>query len=151
MHYMEMRRLGRLAVLPKPTPAERFWAKVDKSTGCWLWTGAIDANGYGYFGMDGVVIRAHQASYRLNVGAVPDGLELDHLCRTPRCVRPDHLEPVTHRENLLRGAAPVGVNARKTHCIRGHEFTAINTYVDPRGRRQCRICIQVRERQRSDR
>lgn len=75
-------------------------------------------------------------------------LELDHLCRNRRCCRPDHLEPVTHKENVLRGMAPSAINARKTHCKRGHEFTAENIYPSPDGVRRCRECRRLRHAER---
>lgn len=85
------------------TLADRFWAKVEKSDSCWLWTGALfPSNGYGALHLDGAAVPAHRVSYELNVGPIPDGLTIDHLCRVRACVRPDHLEPVTQAENLRR-------------------------------------------------
>lgn len=81
----------------------RFWAKVAVSDGCWLWTGATNERGYGHIVRAGRFVQAHRAAYELAGGEIPEGLVLDHLCREPRCVRPSHLEPVTHRENLARG------------------------------------------------
>jgi hypothetical protein len=80
------------------------------------------------------------------VGPVPDGLELDHLCRNPGCVNPDHLEPVTHKENMLRGFNPSATNARKTHCHKGHFFDAENTYIATTGARRCRTCLRELQR-----
>src|SRR3954463_6846856 len=92
--------------IPKP-PAERFWPKVTFSDTCWLWTGAIDSNGYGNFGMSGGrTIKAHKWAWEDANGPVPDGLHLDHvkeLCGHRNCVNPGHLEPVTMIENLRRG------------------------------------------------
>lgn len=86
-------------------PTERFWSKVDKDGICWLWRGAIGANGYGAFrGPDGKTTTAHKFAYEALVGPVPSGLHLDHLCRIRSCVRPDHLEPVTPALNVRRAA-----------------------------------------------
>lgn len=126
---------------------ERFLSKVAMSPGgaCWEWT-AGTANGYGRFRVGSMKdgsrrnIGAHVFSYMECVGPVPDGLELDHLCRNPRCVRPDHLEAVTHRENMLRGDTVGGRSARATHCPRGHEYDDTNTRRKPDGSRACREC-----------
>lgn len=89
------------------TPQEQFWAKVAVSDGCWTWTAATDRDGYGKFTdhSNGRRMHAHRFAYELLVGEVPEGLELDHLCRNRACVRPDHLEPVTHLENVRRSRA----------------------------------------------
>lgn len=124
----------------RPTDADRFWAKVDKTDNCWLWTATVNANGYGQAWFESRLQLAHRVAYQLVVGPIPDGLSLDHLCRTPGCVNPAHLEPVTHRENCLRGVSPAARQAQQTHCKRGHEFDDENTYVDPSGGRRCRQC-----------
>lgn len=107
---------------------ERFWAKVDRVGGCWLWTAAKNGDGYGNFwlGRPQGSVGAHRFAYELLVGPIPEGLSLDHLCRVRNCVRPDHLEPVTNRENTIRGLAPAISRQRgekRTHCINGHEIT----------------------------
>lgn len=89
-------------------PLARFWAKVDRHEGgCWVWMGGVNRKGYGQFGVltaEGVVgYRAHRLAYELEVGAIPPGMVLDHLCRNRRCVNPDHLEPVSDSENVRRG------------------------------------------------
>lgn len=97
---------------PRPV-IERFLEKVEVDpSGCWLWTAKRNSKGYGIFWTGpktkeraGTWNRAHRVAYRLFVGPIPDGMLLDHLCRVPGCVNPDHLEPVTNRENLLRGIA----------------------------------------------
>lgn len=140
----------------------RFWPKVDKdgplpgadtlAAGkgpCWLWTAAIDLYGYGRFTSPNSA-SAYCFAYELCVGPVPVGLELDHLCGVRRCVNPNHLEPVTHEENCRRGSSPCAINARKTHCIRGHEFTEENTWLRSEGGRKCRQCsLDSKRRQRA--
>ncbi|KKL10344.1 hypothetical protein LCGC14_2556770 [marine sediment metagenome] len=134
---------------------ERFWAKVDKHgpNGCWQWTSTFNNKGYGRFWTSERVLMAHRFAYENIVGLIPDGLEIDHLCRNPACVRPNHLEPVTRRENQLRGVSISGLNARKTHCPQGHPYDDANTYIQKANRRRkCRICHRayrkrVRERQ----
>src|SRR5215472_6923837 len=111
-------------------------------TGCWLWLGNTYPNGYPQVAWDGTNRLGHRVFYTQLVGPIPEGLHLDHLCRTPLCVNPDHLEPVTKRENERRGMCGV----LKTHCIHGHEYTLENTYRPP-GRlssRACRACMQDR-------
>lgn len=125
LHYQRLRKQGSLPDRNRPTPEERFWAKVNKTETCWLWT-AVIVGGYGKFWLDRHV-GAHRFCYELLVGPVPDGLVLDHLCRVRHCVNPDHLEPVTHRENVSRGVGPTAINSQKTHCKRGHPFTKENT------------------------
>lgn len=112
-----------MAVKARPQ-AERFWEKVEKTRNT----------------------LAHRWSYAATHGVIPAGLELDRLCRNRRCVRPDHLEPVTSRVNTLRGMAPSAIAARTNVCQRGHEFTPENTYWRPDGtnHRQCRACIRIR-------
>jgi hypothetical protein len=123
---------------------QRFWDKVAKTDGCWLWMACID-RGYGQFGIDGNVRRAHRVAYELLVGPIPEGLVLDHLCRNPACVNPAHLEPVTLGENVMRGETISAVNAAKTHCLRGHPFDEENTYGQRGGKgRGCRTCRRER-------
>ena len=106
--------------------------------GCWIWQGAINAGGYGR-----VPVRkgntAHRLSYRTFVGPIPEGLQLDHLCRVRACCNPEHLEPVTSRENTFRGQTPAALNAAKTHCPQGHPFEGENVY-HWQGRRFCKTC-----------
>lgn len=127
---------------------ERFWKWVSVGDGeddCWIWMGYVRPDGYGaIFGTSYKnPLRVHRVCYEFLVGPIPDGLELDHLCRNPRCVRPDHLEPVTHRENLLRGNTLTAKHARTTACPWGHPYDENNTYVSPSGGRQCRTCNRI--------
>lgn len=141
MHYKRWRRRGSAHDI---TPEERFFASVAQVGECWAWCGSAGAGGYGTFTVKRRNILAHRWAYEFLRAEIPDGLHLDHLCVNPPCVNPWHLEPVTPRENLHRSRNHIGVNARKTHCLRGHEFTHENTYVDKRGRRGCRRCMQIR-------
>lgn len=121
---------------------ERFWryALPEPNSGCWLWIGSIRPDGYGQFSVSAGRARvAHIVAWEMYRGPVPEGLELDHLCRVRSCVNPDHLEPVTHRTNLLRGTGASARNVDKTHCPHGHEYTDDNVYFH-RGGRHCRIC-----------
>lgn len=117
------------------------WFTPEPNTGCWLWLRACTARGYGTVGVGkkhtGL---AHRVSYQIMRGPIPEGMTLDHLCRTPGCVNPDHLEIVTQRENVLRGKSPCASHARKTHCSHGHEFTQDNTLRNSDGSRRCRAC-----------
>ena len=118
----------------------KFFDKVEKSSTCWIWTGLLNNDGYGEFGYDGKVVMAHRFSYELVKGKIPDNTELDHLCRNRACVNPEHLEPTTHQVNLLRGDTIIAKNAQATCCPKGHPYDLLNTYITPKGFRDCRIC-----------
>lgn len=123
------------------TTIEGFWERVDKTGGCWLWTGPASREGYGSVTIQGKHWRVHRLSYQLAGGVLIDGMEIDHLCFVPRCVNPAHLEQVTGRENNLRSSSPSAVNARRTHCKKGHEFTPENTrWRRDRYGRECKTC-----------
>lgn len=114
--------------------------------GCWIPDGHRN-NGYAIFTFNGASSMAHRASWELLVGPIPEGLQLDHLCRVRACVNPDHLEPVTQRENTLRGVSPVAENARKTHCPQGHPFAGSNLRVEKAkygSARRCLTCFRAR-------
>lgn len=124
----------------------QFWAKVVKGPDCWEWTGTKLKTGYGIFDHR----CAHRIAWELERGPIQRGLVIDHLCRNRSCVNPDHLEPVTQRQNLLRGDTFVARNAAKTHCQRGHEFTRENTYYAPKGgSRHCQTCRREYQRRRA--
>jgi hypothetical protein len=135
----------------RKTSAERFWEGVDKNgpNGCWIRGGHRNHHGYSMGSMDGKQQAAHRISYKLCVGSIPEGMQIDHLCRNRVCVNPDHLEAVTPRQNQLRSPLTVsGQNARKTHCPKGHPLSGKNLYVTPKGIRHCRWCNRLRNRAR---
>lgn len=124
---------------------ERFWALAAWSKdveACWQWTGA-QQNGYGRFAIvANTAVLAHRLAYELEIGDIPDGFVIDHLCRNRGCVNPWHMEAVTHRENTIRGTSPPAVNSRKTRCGQEHDLSGANLYVDPKtGSRHCRTCM----------
>src|SRR5690606_13096565 len=130
---------------------DRFWAKVALPSGpdgCWLWFGSNNGAGYGQLRFPAGQKYAHRLSYEALVGPIPNGMFIDHLCRTPACVRPDHLEPVSPRENVRRGNAPLLAGlaqSAKTHCPAGHLYDEENTYYRDsvaRKGRCCRICYR---------
>lgn len=129
---------------------QRFAEKVllpEPRTGCWMWTGAKTTAGYGTFSPRGKSVYAHRYSYEQFVGPIPRGLELDHLCRNPACVNPDHLEAVTQRTNVLRSRSFSAQNAVKTHCSKGHEFSPDNTWTSKRNQRNCITCHRRRSQE----
>lgn len=164
MHYGRWYRNGDPLLLLRATE-ERFWSKVNKNGPvpeykpelgpCWLWTRALDKDGYGRFTYEGRPGRAYRVAYQIFVGPIPDGLQIDHLCQVHACVKavadehgPAHLEPVTQLVNVLRSEITMaGRNARKTHCLRGHPFDLLNTYWHGE-RRHCRTCRAERDRQK---
>ena len=125
---------------------ERFLTKFDPDPmGCWIWKDSKSRAGYAQFFTQGRRPVAHRVSYELFVGPIPEGLDLDHLCRNTSCVRPTHLEPVTRRENLVRGTGFIAVNAQKSHCLNGHEFSPENTEIVRGSERRCITCRRNRD------
>jgi len=149
---------------PKSNTSQRFWSKVDKNGPvpahaphlgrCWLWTAGRHKSMGAWYGSFTVANRAkpaHRVAYELAVGPIRNGFDIDHKCRNTLCVRPDHLDLVTHQTNVLRGFGPTAINARKTHCKEGHAFDLFNTYIDPQGGRECRRCRAASGRRRQGR
>lgn len=116
-----------------------FWKKVDRSGECWLWIGAKSPAGYGLMSIDRNLRLAHRLSLAIALGGLEPGLVVRHSCDTPLCVNPDHLLQGTQADNM-RDRSSHGANSQKTHCPRGHEYSAENTYLDSRGWRLCRTC-----------
>lgn len=114
--------------------------------GCWLWQGRQNRNGYGrlYVRGSGGDQMAHRYAYTAAVGLIPEGYQLDHLCRVRHCVNPEHLEPVTQRENLLRGETVTAQSAAAEACPAGHSYSGDNLYVNRKGHRYCRTCHRER-------
>jgi hypothetical protein len=139
--------------IPTLTPQQEcaFWARVAvdmyDSDACWPWKGPKNRGGYGLIKIDGVSYRVHRIAYANVRGPIPDGLTLDHLCRTRDCCNPAHLDPVTSRENTLRGNGITATQAQQTHCKRGHELVGANLRVVKKGR-QCRQCSRDLARER---
>jgi hypothetical protein len=105
---------------------------------CWLWHGGL-IKGYGAFHVNGKLSRAHIFAYTTFIGPVPEGKQLDHICRVRRCCNPEHVEPVTRRVNILRGESFAAHNATVTHCPKGHPYDEANTVRHKLGR-NCREC-----------
>lgn len=156
IHYRRWKRHGDPTGKSTETPlAERLWSgAVADGTGCWPWQRSRDPSGYGRIQVGGRstnggrLLGAHRIAYKLVKGPIPEGLQIDHLCRNRRCINPDHLEAVTMRENTLRGFGVAACHARQTHCKRGHPFDEANTDRGEAGRRRCRICTRLRVRAR---
>lgn len=119
---------------------DRFYAKVNKSRGCWTWTAAVSKNGYGIFTLNGKKVYAHRAAWMIEVGPIPDGAVIDHECRTRHCVRVSHLRVTTQRVNILAGQGLAALNAKKTLCHKGHKFGATRN-----GKRTCPRCESDRK------
>lgn len=117
--------------------------KVDEKTGCWIWVGALFKKKYGSYGqlrmggLNGKLVKAHRVSYEFFVGEYKSDLELDHLCHNTLCVNPQHLEPVTHTENMRRRK-----DSLLPYCKRGHTYTEESTLRNKKGWRLCRICLK---------
>ncbi|MEU8682932.1 HNH endonuclease signature motif containing protein [Streptomyces sp. NPDC048611] len=145
-----------------PSTELRFWSKVNKQGPmppqaiapglCWEWTGSKTPGGYGQFWVKPRLVVSHRFAYEQVLGPIPDGLQLDHLCRNRACVNPQHLEPVTQQVNIWRGFSIATANRLKTHCPHGHPYSAENTYIHPKNNgRICRACARERSRKNHQR
>lgn len=129
---------------------DRFWSLVNRPAphDCWIWLGGKTDGGYGRFWACGRSWKAHVISYAILIGIdVPEGQELDHTCKNPSCVNPRHLEPVSHKINVLRGSAPTAINARRRTCVSGHDLSGQNLYLYKGKHRHCKICRAARLRE----
>lgn len=147
IHYYRWTRQGDPNVVKfvRGDLALRLSSHIERTSECWNWTGTRDEKGYGHIRIGRKMRPAHRVAYEIANGPVPRGMEVDHLCRNRRCVRPEHLEAVTHHENTLRGQNFIAQHARKTECLRGHPFDSANTYITPStGSRQCKACVRLR-------
>lgn len=128
------------------TTIERFEAKIERTDTCWLWTAARSDTGYGSFGVGGKVVNAHRFAYELWIGPIPEGMQIDHLCRVRRCVNPTHLQVVTQAENIRRGESPSARLHRAGVCSRGHALVGpdADVYVRKEGKPMCRRCTRER-------
>lgn len=154
-HYAYARRTGAIEMAKPLSDYDRFWSRVKEDGDCWVWTSHRTTDGYGCISLNGKNALVHRISWQEFRGEIPEGLHLDHLCRNTACINPDHLEPVTTRVNTLRGVGVSAVNARKTHCKEGHEFTPENTGVYKRANgttyRGCRTCGRINAAKRRKR
>jgi len=125
---------------------EWFFSKIleDEKTGCWIWASCKNNSQYPRFNLYKKSYLGHRFAYELFKGKIPDGLVMDHLCRIPACVNPEHLEAVTNKENTLRGIGFTAINAKKMKCPQGHEYSWMNTLIDNYGKRSCRTCRRLR-------
>jgi len=113
---------------------------------CWNWKLWISPLGYGQISFKDKTELVHRVSFQVFIGKIKKNLEINHICRNRKCINPEHLETVSHRENLLKGDTIAAKNDQKTHCLNGHKFTPENTCINPSGERSCRICKNRRQR-----
>lgn len=129
-----------------------FMSRVQvEQNGCWRWLGCKAKNGYGRLTLNRKALYAHRYAYCMFKGEIPEGLDLDHLCRTRDCVNPAHLEPVTRQVNLLRGETIVASASKATCCPKGHPYLGRNLILKRDGSRACRSCSNIRDQQRYER
>lgn len=128
---------------------ERLEEKITKTNGCWLWNAATNSKGYGVSWDGSRTVYAHRYVYELLKSEIPEGLHIDHLCRVVNCVNPDHLEPVTCKENVRRGDVSLR-HLSKTHCPKGHPYSGNNLITEKNGWRKCRVCVNAGKRRRRE-
>lgn len=144
--------------MARKSAAERFWSKVNKEGPvpsyapdlgpCWLWTRATGAEEYGVFRVDGRLVYAHRWAYADCVKPIPNGMQLDHLCRVHSCVNPTHLEVETQRVNILRGTSPSARHARRAKCPAGHDYDHVEMKAGRVRARRCLTCRRAQARAR---
>lgn len=141
--------------MPAPNTTEDIFARLDARGACWEWTGHRTHDGYGQATYGGKKWMSHRLLYTLLVSEIPEGMQLDHLCRNRACANPDHVELVTGSENTRRGhhqgaiTLPTNSGIResaKTHCPQGHPYSGDNVHIDRAGARRCRECDRIRAR-----
>ena len=131
----------------EPKHVAKFFSKIKKVDNCWIWMGYKNKDGYGRFAIKNTKIYAHRFSYELFKQDISKILEIDHLCRNRKCVNPQHLEAVTHKENIMRGSSFSAKNKIKNNCPQGHQYNKENTYRNPFTRKRfCRICNKLAQR-----
>ena len=123
-----------------------YYARED-SNGCWRWCASINKSGYSQVWFEGKLVGTHRLSYEAFVGSIDSDKEIDHICRVRDCVSPFHLRQLTPKENTLCGFGISAINAKKTHCLRGHKYDEVNTYWDKSGHRYCLACNRVASRE----
>lgn len=134
------------------TGTNRLWEKsiYNAQTGCWIWQGAMNSEGYGQIRVEGKTLYAHRVAYESFYGPIPTDLIIDHLCRNRACINPWHMELVTNLENIQRGEAGLWFGQKqrmKPFCPNGHQYDEENTYFRPGGGRSCRACHRIRQAQ----
>lgn len=155
-HYQRLIRNGTVE-LRRPSAEERFLANIDATgpahptlgTPCWIWQACTNGDGYGMFMGGGRRQEgAHRFSYKHFRGEIPKHLEVDHICNTPLCVNPNHLQLLTHKQNVMRGSSPSAKYARRTHCSQGHSLDPAsgNCRIEKDGRRRCIACVKEQGR-----
>lgn len=142
-----IQRFRHSAEYRRMTPSERWKACQLEHYGvesCWIWSGVPNKHGYGTMKINGKSVLAHRFGYVLMIGAIPEGKQIDHLCRNRLCVNPYHLEPVDSRTNTLRGDTLASKQSKQTHCIHGHPFCGDNLRIRENGKRICAACNKQR-------
>jgi len=129
----------------KKTTEERFWEKVEKTDGCWFWTGGVNGSGYGSILHYGKAIKVHRFSYELSYGLIAETLEAHHKCGNKICVNPEHIQLIN---KVFHAQHHRQFRKKPIKCIHGHRYTLQNTYIDKRGYMTCKACKKKRNRRK---